>query len=113
MNYSIESKNDLFIIRIHNHRATIDFADRLKEELDVYINEKNLALGIIDISKVEFIDSSMLGVLVVGLKWTSMKGGDLKIVGLQPPVRAMFELTKMYKVFEVYETIEDTLASCE
>ena len=58
---------------------------------------------------VEFIDSSLLGALVAGLKSSTLREGDLKIVGLQQPVRAMFELTRMHKIFDIYENLEDAL----
>lgn len=112
MSYSIKMKDNVFVVKIKDSRATVEMSDELKADLSSYINDKSHTVGVVDLSNVEFIDSSILGVLVSGLKWATNKDGDLKIVGLQAPVRAMFELTRMYKVFEIYDTLEDSLQNC-
>ena len=38
-------------------------------------------------------------------------GGDLKLVGLQPAVDSMMELTRMHRIFESFKTIEAAVAS--
>ncbi len=57
---------------------------------------------IFDLSSVEFVDSSGLGVLVSLLRESRTAGGEVKICGLTRPVRAMFELVRMHKVFDIY-----------
>ena len=66
---------------------------------------------IINLTNVEFVDSSFLGAIVSGLKKVTAIKGDIKILGLQPPVRAMFELTRLYKVFEIFDNKQDVLNS--
>jgi anti-anti-sigma factor len=78
---------------------------------------KNIQLGrhnlIIDLTECEFIDSTFLGTLVVALKKVTNLGGDLRLVGFQPAVHSMFELTRMYRVFETFKTVEKALLSFE
>jgi len=66
---------------------------------------------IVDFSQCEFVDSIFLGALVVFLKRMTQVIGDIRIVGFKPAVRAMFELTRMHNVFDIYETVEDAIAS--
>jgi anti-anti-sigma regulatory factor len=37
------------------------------------------------------------------------QGGDLKLIGLQSPARAIFELMMLDKVFEIYGSEEEAL----
>lgn len=106
MNYSIKSEKEILVIKVEQKRATVEFSGNLKDDLIKKIEEgfKNV---IIDLSMSEFVDSSFLGALVAGLKKATMKSGDLKIVGLQPPVRAMFELTRLYRIFDIFDTVAD------
>ena len=48
---------------------------------------------ILDLSGVDFVDSTGLGVLIGGLKRTRSHGGDLQCVGLTEPLKEMFKLT--------------------
>jgi anti-sigma B factor antagonist len=107
----IEEVIDDIIIEIVNlDRATIQEAEELKNN----VNEK-IRLGykkvIIDISTVEFLDSTFLGVIVNILKKVAKMGGDLKLVGFKPVVRAMFELTRLFRVFESYSELQDAIKS--
>jgi Fe-S oxidoreductase len=40
-----------------------------------------------------------------------LKNGDLKLVGFQPAVRSMFELTRMFRVFDTFERVDQSVAS--
>ena len=64
---------------------------------------------IADLQKVDFMDSAGLGTLIALLKLISEKGGDMKIACLQKKPRMVFEITRAYKVFEIYDTVEDAL----
>ncbi len=110
MQYSFKTENDILIVVINEKRATVDFSAELKEDLIQKIEESNRNV-VIDLSATEFVDSSFLGTLVAGLKKATMKSGDLKIVGLQQPVRAMFELTRLYRIFDIFENVDDALNS--
>lgn len=110
MGYSFNVKKEILIVKIEEKRATIEFSGTLKDDLLKKIEQGNSKV-IIDLSATEFVDSSFLGTLVAGLKKTASKNGDLKIVNLQEPVRVMFELTRLYKIFEIFNTVEDALNS--
>lgn len=107
----IEEVIDDIVVEIINlDRATLREADQLKN----LINDK-IELGykkiIIDLSTVEFIDSTFLGVLVNTLKKVSALKGDLKLVGFKPAVRSMFELTRLFRVFESFSDLQDAIRS--
>lgn len=110
MHYAMNSENNILIVEIKEKRATVDFSGTLKEDLIKKIEGGDINV-VVDLSASEFVDSSFLGALVAGLKKSTMKSGDLKIVGLQPPVRAMFELTRLYRIFDIFDTVDDAVKS--
>ncbi|MCP4141803.1 MAG: STAS domain-containing protein [Chloroflexi bacterium] len=62
---------------------------------------------LVDLKKVNFIDSTALASLVRGMKHCREKGGDLALCNLQQPVQIIFELTRMDQAFRIYTTQED------
>ncbi|SFS07178.1 anti-sigma B factor antagonist [Granulicella pectinivorans] len=66
---------------------------------------------VLDLSKVEFIDSSGLGALVSSLKAAHGVNAEIKLFGLRKPVRALFELVRMHRVFEVFNSAEEAISS--
>lgn len=78
------------------------FRDALIKTLDQ--DSHNL---IIDMDKVEYIDSSGLGALVGGLKRSSEKNGQIYIVCNNPQVAKVFEITGLCRVFPVYSNLDE------
>ncbi len=112
MSFKFNLINEILVVNISEQRATVEISSILKEELLEKIEEGNRNV-IVDLSSSDFVDSSFLGALVAGLKKATMKSGDLKIVGLQAPVRAMFELTRLYRIFDIFDTQEEAINSFE
>ena len=67
----------------------------------------------VDLSGVTFVDSMALATLAGAMKRCRQKGGDLRIFGLQQAVRIIFELTRMNRAFQVFETEAEAVASFE
>lgn len=66
---------------------------------------------IINLANVHFIDSSALSALVGGMKRCRQRNGDLKLCGLQQPVRIIFELTRMNRAFDIFATEAEAIAA--
>jgi anti-sigma B factor antagonist len=64
---------------------------------------------VVNLEGVTFLDSTALSVLVQGLKRSRQALGDVRLCNLQPPVRIIFELTRLDKVFEIYNSEEDAV----
>lgn len=112
MNFVEQRFNDVLVVGVNLARATLQEADTFKTIIFDLI-EKGERKLVIDFSQCDFIDSTFLGALVVGLKRMTQVGGDIRLVGFRPGVRAMFELTRMHKVFDSYETVQDAVKSYE
>ena len=60
----------------------------------------------IDLTNVNFIDSSGLGALINGLKVTRQAGGDLRIAAPTEQVKLILGLTNLDRVLKIYPTAE-------
>ena len=110
MNFKVEKVGDVVVIGVGLQRATLNEAEEFKKTLLTHIDAGTTKL-VVDLSACEFIDSTFLGALVVTLKKITQNRGDLKLVGFQPAVQSMFELTRMYRIFEAFKTKDDAVNS--
>ncbi len=108
MNLKIEEKNDIVVINVKEERLDAHNSGDLKLEMSRLFGEgkKNV---LVDLNDVRFIDSSGLGALVSGFKNAISNQGNLKLSGLQPQVRSMFELTRLHRVFEIFPSLTEAL----
>jgi anti-anti-sigma factor len=106
-----QEKHGVILVEVVNlTRATLKEAEEFKQIL-----LKDIELGwrkiVVDLTDCEFVDSTFLGSLVVSLKRITGLGGDLKLVGFQSAVESMFQLTRLYRVFETFPTRDEAVKS--
>lgn len=75
------------------------------------IKDKHTPKVLLNLKNVRYIDSSGIASLVEGLKAARDNGARLILYGLSPSVREVLELSRLQKIFEIYETEEQALAS--
>ena len=75
------------------------------------LREEKARRVIVNLKAVRYIDSSGVASLVEGLKASRGLGSRLSLVGLNPAAREVLELSRLIKVFEVYESEEQALGA--
>lgn len=100
---------DALIIRLLDSRLDAHCADDFRQEMSGFVSDGNRWI-ILNMSKVEFVDSSGLGAIVALFK--SMEQEDsLIICGTTEAVTRMFKLTRMNKVFRMFEKEEEAVGA--
>ncbi|MCI0467287.1 MAG: STAS domain-containing protein [Beijerinckiaceae bacterium] len=64
---------------------------------------------VFDLSQIRFIDSSGLGAFLSCLRQLSTKGGELKLCGMSKQVYQTFELVRMHRIFDIYNTMSEAV----
>lgn len=84
-------------------------ATGVRKDLAALVEDGAKAL-VVDLTDVERIDSSGLGALVTALKAIREQDGNMVLSGLSPSVRAVVELTRLHRVFSIYDDTRTALA---
>jgi anti-sigma B factor antagonist len=99
-------------IEVIDVRGEIDIytAPRLRELLIDLVSKNNYQL-VVNMDKVEFLDSTGLGVLVGGLKRVRAHDGSLDLVCTQDRILKIFRITGLTKVFGIHQTVNQAIAA--
>jgi anti-sigma B factor antagonist len=84
-------------------------APKLREKLIELVNEGSYHL-VVDLERVDFLDSTGLGVLVGGLKRVRNHDGSLALVCTQDKILKIFRITGLTKVFPIHDSVEEAIA---
>ena len=85
-------------------------ASLLHDKLHDYI-EQNKKKVIIDLGKVDWMNSTGLGILISGLTNIRNNNGELKLANLTKKVQSLLTITKLVSVFDTYDSIEEAVES--
>ena len=111
MKFVHTTKNNILIVTPEVDTLDAREAPEFKEHLINLIDNKKLTGVVIDLKHLQFIDSSGLGSFLTALRILHTNGGDLKLSHMNKPIRTVFELVRMHKIFEIFNTTEDALRS--
>lgn len=104
MKLTHSKNNDVAIVVIRENVLDASLIGDFKNEIAPILKSETRV--VLDMSDVQFVDSSGVGAILSCLRVLNAEGGDLKICSLSRPVRALFELVRMHKIFEIFETKE-------
>ena len=85
-------------------------APKLRERIIELVDEGQYHL-VVDLEKVEFLDSTGLGVLVGGLKRVRGHDGSLQLVCTQERLLKIFRITGLSKVFAIHGSQSEALVA--
>lgn len=71
----------------------------------------NMKRIVIDLSGVNYMNSSGIGTLIACLTTVRNGGGELRLANVGGKVQNLFVITQLVKVFDTYETVDRALAS--
>ena len=101
------------------HRANVL---GLKGEIDLHVSpavteslnakiKKKPERIVIDLSRVTYIDSAGIAVLILAMQEVEAYGGKFFLSGLQETLRSIFETSRLERVFRIFPDVDAALSS--
>lgn len=110
MEITQETINNVVVIRLEGNVMGGPEAVKVNEEINQLLDDKKDKL-VIDLSNVNRMNSSGLGILINALTTFKQNGGELKLANLTDRVKGLLVITKLNTIFETYDTIDSALNS--
>lgn len=110
MYLEFENRNDKLIIYM-NGELDHHSAEEVRSKIDDRMDRDNITKLIMDFSDVSFMDSSGIGVVIGRYKKLSLKKGNICVTRVSGSVKRVFELSGMFKIIKLYDSIEEAIES--
>jgi anti-sigma B factor antagonist len=109
MTIQVENHDHITIVAFNQPTIEADNVPDLWADIEKVLAETSSL--IIDLSQVDFIDSTGCGIFPNCIKRLGQKDGELKICGLSPNLAALFRLMAFDKLMDIKETRDTALAA--
>ena len=110
MNLKEKEINSVVVLELSGKVMGGPDANLLSEKLHELVDKKKTKV-VADLSKVSWMNSSGLGILIGGLTTMRNNNGDLKLINVTERIKSLLIITKLITIFETFESIDDALAS--
>jgi len=109
MKLTREVCNGVAVVTLHENVLDASLIGDFKDVILPILQKESQV--VFDMNQIQFVDSSGVGAILSCLRILNAGGGDLKLCSLTKPVRALFELVRMHKIFDIFETKELAIES--
>ncbi|MEX0945036.1 MAG: STAS domain-containing protein [Balneolaceae bacterium] len=110
MSFNVSERYNCAIIEFKGNVMGGPDAVSLNEKLHELI-EKNKTNVVVNLSKVKFMNSSGLGMMIGALTTMRKAGGDLRIANATDKIESLLIITKLITVFKHYKTLDEAVES--
>lgn len=100
---------DVTIVSLPGEHLDASRTEEFKRDIAPVL--EGVRFAVFDLSRLSFVDSAGIGALLSCLRRLNALEGDLKLFGLLPQVRGVFELTRMQRIFDIFDTEEEAIGA--
>ena len=109
MKFDVKQKNGATILTIHERKIDALVSAELKAEFLVLCKPKVCSKLIIDMSEVQFCDSSGLSAMLIADRTMREHGGTVHLVHVHQKVLDLMKISQLDRVFQIHSTVPEAL----
>lgn len=110
MNYNVEERYNSVVITLKGNVMGGPDGSKLHDTLHD-LKESGKTNIVVDLSKVKFMNSSGLGMLISAMTTMRNAGGDLRLANVADRIQSLLVVTKLITVFKHFESVDDAAKS--
>jgi anti-sigma B factor antagonist len=108
MEFDVKKNGDAVVLRLKERKLDASISPDLKGEFLILCDGKTKHL-ILDLTDVEFCDSSGLSALLIAERKMRELGGSVRLVGLQKKVMSLIKISHLDRAFSIYDSLSKAL----
>lgn len=97
----LEYKDDTMIVRL-NGELDQHYANSLRTEIDTKVTQRGVHRIVFDFSRVGFMDSSGIGVIMGRYRLMQSVGGSVSAFGVSPRLDKLIEMSGIKRIVQIY-----------
>ena len=110
MKFDVTKTGNATILKIHHRRLDSTISSELNAEFLLLCKPKVTEKLVVDLSNVEFCDSSGLSALLIADRTMRQHGGTVHLVHVHKKVMSLMNISMLDRVFTMHATVDDAIA---
>src|SRR5690625_4227642 len=110
MNYDVGERYNAVVVTLKGN--VMGGRESSKRDGNLHgLREQGKKNVVVDLSKVKFMNSSGLGMLISGLTTMRNAGGDLRLANVAHRIQSLLVVTRLITVFKNYDSVDEAVES--
>jgi anti-sigma B factor antagonist len=112
-NYELKKIGDSAIFRLNEKRFDASIAGFVKGEFTILLHTEDVKKLIIDLSEVDYCDSSGLSAILLAFRILQSNEGHIRIASPTKNVKTLIEISQLDRVLHVCNTVNEAIRELE
>ena len=108
MKFSIDKRDRFCVLKIDEEKLLSNYAPQLKSEL-VMLHTEGFKNIILDLSLVQFVDSSGLSALLVGNRLSKEAGGTFVLTNLNTHIQKLVKISQLESILNIVPSLSESI----
>jgi anti-sigma B factor antagonist len=108
MKFSVDKRDRLCVLKVDEEKLLSNFAPQLKSEL-LLLHTEGYKNVILDLSAVQFVDSSGLSALLVGNRLSKEAGGTFVLTNLNTHIQKLVKISQLESILNIVPSLSESV----
>ena len=108
MKFQVDKRDRLVIVKLNEEKLLSNLAPHLKSEL-VILNNEGFRNVVLDLTEVQYVDSSGLSVLLVGNRLCKEASGMFVLTGLNPHIQKLIKISQLEPILNIVPSLTESV----
>lgn len=104
MKFEVTKNTQHTVLKLKERKLDVSVSPELKGEF-ILLCRPTLKSLVVDLTDVEFCDSSGLSALLIAERQMRGHGGKVSLVGVHKKVMALLKISQLDRVFQIFDTV--------
>lgn len=104
MKFEVTKNTHHTVLKLKERKLDVSVSPELKGEF-ILLCRPTLKSLVVDLTEVEFCDSSGLSALLIAERQMRGHGGKVSLVGVHKKVMALLKISQLDRVFQIFDTV--------
>ncbi|AFN74978.1 sulfate transporter/antisigma-factor antagonist stas [Melioribacter roseus P3M-2] len=109
INYELKKIEDIAIFKLNEKRFDTSIAGFVKGEFTILLHTGDIHKLIIDLSEVEYCDSSGLSAILLAYRILQANDGILRLAAPTKNVKTLIQISQLDRVLYIHNTVDEAL----
>jgi len=112
-NYELKKIGDIAIFKINEKRFDSTIAGFVKGEFTILLHTEDVRKLIIDLSEVDYCDSSGLSSILLAFRILQPNDGHIRLASPTKNVKTLIEISQLDRVLSICNTVNEAIKDLE
>lgn len=109
---NVQQRETVNVVQFSDRKILEELSIReIEDELFALVSATPAIQLLLNFENVEHLSSAALGMLINLQKEVGKQHGQLKLADIRPQIYEVFKITRLSKMFDIHESVDDALAN--